>query len=341
MGKALRCAGEAMITRITSWFEETFNDPYGVKRAGRKEREQAEEESRQFYEELRKNERKMEELGRKAKKTTKQWERLLKEEQRDAEFEARHDAFLENYKQIEGSWGQEDGVSAFVGLFALISIGAIFVVLNLILHEGFGLHQFDALLWAGVVTGLMLIVELTLPSPWDRRKSLWSWLWFSLASTPFVWASNIELQWAKIGMALLVGMSLSMIWELIVSVLRALKEWGHTGKITTRQQAIAISEARAQAQFETFFDDIDDEPEETFAGDTAGDDFGFDDSAFNGSSQPKEEPPRGYENRHPDDAKLWAIVDDPDANENERSNAFAMILKKQAKRNGKPGTDLV
>jgi len=43
-------------------------------------------------------------------------------------------------------------------------------------------------------------------------------------------------------------------------------------------------------------------------------------------------PPRGYEKRHPDDTKLWAIVDDPEANDNERTNAFSMILGKEGKR---------
>lgn len=51
--------------------------------------------------------------------------------------------------------------------------------------------------------------------------------------------------------------------------------------------------------------------------------------------------PRGYDQRHPDDAALWAVVDDPAATENERHNAFSAILKREAKRKGKTGRELV
>jgi len=42
--------------------------------------------------------------------------------------------------------------------------------------------------------------------------------------------------------------------------------------------------------------------------------------------------PRGYEKRHPDDAKLWAVVDDPAATDNERRSALEAILKREARR---------
>ena len=68
--------------------------------------------------------------------------------------------------------------------------------------------------------------------------------------------------------------------------------------------------------------------------------FDYEEAAFSGgaSAQSGEKPsPRGYEQRHPDDAKLWAMVDDPEASDGERQNAYAMILKRQAKRNGGGG----
>lgn len=88
--------------------------------------------------------------------------------------------------------------------------------------------------------------------------------------------------------------------------------------------------------------------EEEFAGHTSGADFDFDASVFGENVQADEKPerkrsaststeqladptpaPRGFENRHPDDAKLWAVVDDPSASDNERKNAFDMILKRK------------
>jgi len=42
--------------------------------------------------------------------------------------------------------------------------------------------------------------------------------------------------------------------------------------------------------------------------------------------------PRGVDQRHPDDAKLWAVVDDPSASPPERKTAFEMILQRQEQR---------
>ena len=51
--------------------------------------------------------------------------------------------------------------------------------------------------------------------------------------------------------------------------------------------------------------------------------------------------PYGFENRHPDDAKLWAVVDDNNAPATMRREAFAKVLSRIAKRNGQSGTDLI
>ena len=48
----------------------------------------------------------------------------------------------------------------------------------------------------------------------------------------------------------------------------------------------------------------------------------------------------GFDKRHPDDAKFWAVVDDPNATDGERRNAFDKILRAQAKRQGKAGRDV-
>lgn len=64
-------------------------------------------------------------------------------------------------------------------------------------------------------------------------------------------------------------------------------------------------------------------------------DFGFDAGRFGAKPpppQPDENAPRGYDKRHPDDAKLWAVVDDPAASDGERRNAMDMILKREARR---------
>ena len=57
--------------------------------------------------------------------------------------------------------------------------------------------------------------------------------------------------------------------------------------------------------------------------------FGFDSGRFNAGETPA---PRGFESRHPDDAKLWAIVDDPAASVGERVNAMDKIAKREAAR---------
>ena len=71
--------------------------------------------------------------------------------------------------------------------------------------------------------------------------------------------------------------------------------------------------------------------------------FDYDASAFGGSargSASREDPPRGYTDRHPDDAQLWAYVDDPAASDQERRTALDKILKKQARRKGQAGREV-
>jgi len=72
-------------------------------------------------------------------------------------------------------------------------------------------------------------------------------------------------------------------------------------------------------------------------------DFGFDESRFGGGSRQQsakdENAPRGYDRRHPDDANLWAFVDDPDSNPNEARAAHEKILRRQAARRGGNGGD--
>ncbi len=46
--------------------------------------------------------------------------------------------------------------------------------------------------------------------------------------------------------------------------------------------------------------------------------------------------PRGVEKRHPDDAKWWAIVDDPRSIPSQRVMAIKRIAFNEAKRNGEP-----
>ena len=80
--------------------------------------------------------------------------------------------------------------------------------------------------------------------------------------------------------------------------------------------------------------------------------FGFNRSRFNGSHsnhsddqkqqtrQPEKEMPYGFEKRHPKDAKLWAYVDDSNASDQERKTALNMILKNQAKRQGRTSKEI-
>ena len=60
-------------------------------------------------------------------------------------------------------------------------------------------------------------------------------------------------------------------------------------------------------------------------------DFAYDPKTFD-DDKPA---PRGFEKRHPDDAKLWAMVDDPEATSNERAMALDKIMKRESSRNSK------
>ena len=87
---------------------------------------------------------------------------------------------------------------------------------------------------------------------------------------------------------------------------------------------------------------------DTFAGAQAGEGFDFDASAFESAassekgsssktvttSQSDKPAPRGFETRHPDDAKLWAVVDDSAASATERVTAMQKIAKREEKRKG-------
>lgn len=72
------------------------------------------------------------------------------------------------------------------------------------------------------------------------------------------------------------------------------------------------------------------------------DGFDFNSSRFkSGGPESTKEMPYGVDKRHPDDAKFWAYVDDPNASDQERKIAFEKILTAQAKRKGKKKTDIV
>lgn len=78
---------------------------------------------------------------------------------------------------------------------------------------------------------------------------------------------------------------------------------------------------------ETFFHDV---------GDDETGDFSYRADAFGGGSGKAE----SNSKRHPDDARFWAFVDDPNASPNERIKAMEEIAKREAKRanKGKRGT---
>lgn len=94
------------------------------------------------------------------------------------------------------------------------------------------------------------------------------------------------------------------------------------------KRAAAGFNAQAQNDFEAFFDQNDDA------------DFEFDPAGFsggrssgqNGTAGSDSAVPRGVDKRHPDDAKLWAVVDDPNAAVAERVKAMETIGKREAGR---------
>ncbi len=74
--------------------------------------------------------------------------------------------------------------------------------------------------------------------------------------------------------------------------------------------------------------------QEQFSGSDSSAGYGFDPNQF-GDFKERKEAPRGFEDRHPDDEKLWMFVDDPTGNPNERRAAFEKILRRQAERKAK------
>ena len=67
----------------------------------------------------------------------------------------------------------------------------------------------------------------------------------------------------------------------------------------------------------------------------ADDEFAYDPNAFGrekSAEDTRPPPPRGYEKRHPSDVKLWAVVDDPAASEQERKTALEVVLRRESKR---------
>ncbi len=77
---------------------------------------------------------------------------------------------------------------------------------------------------------------------------------------------------------------------------------------------------------------------EAFDGQDA--DFAYDESRFKAETQstnpPPDPAPRGFEQRRKEDAKLWAVIDDPNATEGESLAALKAIKRRQSKAQTKP-----
>lgn len=77
---------------------------------------------------------------------------------------------------------------------------------------------------------------------------------------------------------------------------------------------------------------------EEFKGQDA--DFAYDEAKFKTETQRTDPPPapapRGFEQRRKEDAKLWAVIDDPNATEGESLAALKAIKRRQSKAQTKP-----
>ena len=64
-------------------------------------------------------------------------------------------------------------------------------------------------------------------------------------------------------------------------------------------------------------------------------DFAYDKTRFKAETQttnpPPDPAPRGFEQRREEDAKLWAVIDDPNATEGESLAALKAIKRRQGK----------
>jgi hypothetical protein len=68
---------------------------------------------------------------------------------------------------------------------------------------------------------------------------------------------------------------------------------------------------------------------EEFEGQDA--DFAYDETKFQAETRPTNPAPRGFEQRRKEDAKLWAVIDDPNATEGESLAALKAIKRRQSK----------
>ena len=141
--------------------------------------------------------------------------------------------------------------------------------------------------------------------------------------------STFFLFWSSISIAIIIK------WRMHVSEVENDLEWEKV-----RQGVFSPSDEQAQSEHFP--------PEnEQFSGSDSEAGYGFDPSQFEDFQQhqkkekhheqarthkPRKEAPRGFEDRHPDDAKIWAVIDDPNAPPNVRRTAFDKILQRQEKR---------
>ena len=137
------------------------------------------------------------------------------------------------------------------------------------------------------------------------------------------------LFWSSVSIAILIK------WRMHVSEIENNLEWEKV-----RQGVFSPSDEQAQSEPSI-------SENEDFAGSDSSAGYGFDPSQFEDFQphqkeekqykqtrphKPRKEAPRGFEDRHPDDAKIWAVIDDPNAPPNVRRTAFDKILQRQEKR---------
>jgi len=220
------------------------------------------------------------------------------------------------------------GLKIFAFIFSLFLGVAVCMAWIFILQNSTDLSKNNTIFWSMVATITMCLIAANLPDPWSFKTDIillflcpFTVLIIQISANSPIISNHIKLilYSSAVGFVILVFLYCTM------QLANAGAEFLKTGKITTRSQMEQNEAAAEQAEFENSFEDVSEKDEG----------FDYDEAAFSGGSSDKsKDTPRGFDKRHPDDAKLWAMVDDPAANANERVTAMQKIAEREARRAG-------
>jgi hypothetical protein len=230
----------------------------------------------------------------------------------------------------EDNYSGEKAFGAFIVLCA-IAFGLAITWIGLFTAMGMAME--NALLWALVLTCGTFIGGRILPDPWSLKTELYIFGASFLAVFPFVltgmFNNKTDSHLGILAICTLCGLIVSVLAYSGGQIWFAANQYFKTGIIITSKAEKTAAEAEKQRQFRDSFDDVgsdDDDNDER--------DYAYDKGSFHGHRTNKTNSSEyGHNKHHPDDAKLWSVVNDPSANENEQFAALKAIKLREEKRN--------